>query len=157
MKYCTNLFRSSLTHSYNKLVIFFPLHTDKVLRFKHFTWISFVLFFLTQSNFSKTWVMIVFDHTHTPIQSDYISLYRDERFMHEEMRDFKTYDGSDSSVCRKYLLHTSGLFGTGWAESVPGESRKLRLVALEMGTEGRELFDCVTALAVKRCIRCREI
>lgn len=64
---------------------------------------------------------------------------------------FKTYEGSDSSVCRKYLLHTSGLFGTGGAESaVPGETKKLRLVALEMGTEGRELFDWVTALAVKK-------
>lgn len=72
--------------------------------------------------------------------------------MHWVMRNFKTYKGSDSSVCRKYLLHTSGLFGTGWAESaIPGETRKLRLVALEMGTEGRELFDWVTALAVKRC------
>lgn len=61
-----------------------------------------------------------------------------------EKEEGETYRGSESSAgCRKYLLETSGLL---WAETdreasvMPGVTWKLRLVALEMGTEGRALF-----------------
>lgn len=49
----------------------------------------------------------------------------------------KTYRGSEPSGCRKYLLQTSGLL---WLSATPGLVRKLRLVALEMGTDGRALL-----------------
>ena len=49
----------------------------------------------------------------------------------------KTYRGSDSSGCRKYLLQTSGLL---WLSATPGLARKLRLVAFEIGTDGRALL-----------------
>jgi len=49
----------------------------------------------------------------------------------------KTYRASESSGCRKYLLQTSGLL---WLSAEPGLSRKLRLVALEIGTDGRALL-----------------
>lgn len=49
----------------------------------------------------------------------------------------KTYRGSESSGCRKYLLQTSGLL---WFSAAQGLARKLRLVALEIGTDGRALL-----------------
>lgn len=48
-----------------------------------------------------------------------------------------TYRGSESSGCRKYLLQTSGLL---WLSAAHGLARKLRLVALEIGTDGRALL-----------------
>lgn len=59
----------------------------------------------------------------------------------------KTYRGSESSGCRKYLLQTSGLL---WLSAAPGLARKLRLVALEIGTDGRALLGWATARAEQR-------